>query len=93
MATFLLAAIILRVGSHPTQLLFRAAKERMTAQNPSAIIIVPASRIISSSDRVSYNAQKLRETTTLKRAHLENVALYDKMLKTLVIRVELEGNQ
>ena len=36
MATLLSAAIILWVGSHPTQLLFYAAQERMTAQNPPA---------------------------------------------------------
>ena len=36
MATLLSATIILKVGSHPAQLLFRAAQERMTAQNPPA---------------------------------------------------------
>ena len=33
-AMILSAAILLQVGSHPTQLLFYAAWERMTAQNP-----------------------------------------------------------
>ena len=35
MATLLSIAIILWAGSHPTQLLFHAAWERMTAQNPN----------------------------------------------------------
>ena len=38
MATLLSAGIILRVGSHPAQLFFQAARERMTAQNPPATI-------------------------------------------------------
>ena len=37
MATLLSATIILWVGSHPAQLFFQAAQERMTAQNPPAI--------------------------------------------------------
>ena len=35
-ATLLSTAILLRVGSRPAQLLFHAAWERMTAQNPPA---------------------------------------------------------
>ena len=33
-AKILTAAILLWVGSHPSQLLFHAARERVTAQNP-----------------------------------------------------------
>ena len=40
MATLLSDAIILWVGSHPAQLLFHAARERMTAQNPPTIYTV-----------------------------------------------------
>ena len=36
MAKLLSAAVLLWVGSCPTQLLFYAAQERMTAQNPLA---------------------------------------------------------
>ena len=36
-ATILPAAILLWVGSHPAQLLFQAAWERLTAQNPPEI--------------------------------------------------------
>ena len=35
-ATILFVAILLRVGSHPAQLLFYAAWDRITAQNPPA---------------------------------------------------------
>ena len=35
-ATILSVPILLRVGSHPVQLLFHAVQERMTAQNPPA---------------------------------------------------------
>ena len=39
-ATLLSVAILLPAGLRPTQLLFHAAQERMTAQNPPAIHVV-----------------------------------------------------
>ena len=40
MATLLSIAVLLWVGSHLAQLLFHAARERMTAQNPPATMTV-----------------------------------------------------
>ena len=48
-ATNLSIAILLQVGSHPTQLLFHAAWERMMAQNPPAIYIATGSTCLAPS--------------------------------------------
>ena len=59
----------------------------------TSVIITAASRIIFSSDRVSYSAKKLRQTTTLEKQHIKIAALDDKKLKIPLIRVNLEGNE
>ena len=54
--------------------------------------VTPASRIVFSSNRVSYSAKELRQTTTLVKEHLKIAALDDKKLKNPIISVNLEGN-
>ena len=60
--------------------------------NFKSAIVILSSRIVSSSNSLSYNIEKLRQTTTLKREQLKNAALDDKKLKFSAISVELEGN-
>ena len=46
-----------------------------------SVIIIPAFRILSSSDRLSYNIKKLRQTTSQERENLKIAAQDSKKLK------------
>ena len=50
-------------------------------------------RIAFPNDKLSYNAKKLRWTTTLKKEHLKNTELDNKNLQVPVKSVNLEGSK